>query len=539
MQERLKEIPTRIMEFWKKYSSKQKTIIIAVVCVVLVLIGVAAYFVSRPTYVRFQEFSKLDDANAMAKALEEQGISYEASKDGMTLYVQKGDMTDALYTMSDNNLVDTGYTWDKAFDNSMSTTESEKLQKRVLALQSEIQKSLAQYSFVDDAKVFIDVPEQTYSVLDEEEKTSITALLTVDEAKKKDLTSDTAEALAGWLANTVGTDTDHVIINDSEGTCVYNGATSDSLGGSIAGGSTEYCEKLRNNIASNITKLMVKSGYDDVQVGTQGIRFNMSQVETLTKKYSVADGREYGYPTNFYSYKSEGGSGSGGEPGTASNDDDTDYVIQDASNTSSSLQIEKLQDLLTDETIENIKQETPAIEYDDSSLGIVALRYAVYDEAALEKDGTLDNMTFDEFIAANSDRKSVTLSQDELDNIAMASGVDVSKISVMAYEVPKFVAKEQTGRTLADYLMIILAVLIIALLIYVVIRGTAPVKVSEEEPELSVEQLLATTKENQSLDDIEFSDKSETRKMIEKFVDENPEAVAQLLRNWLNDEWDM
>ena len=31
--------------------------------------------------------------------------------------------------------------------------------------------------------------------------------------------------------------------------------------------------------------------------------------------------------------------------------------------------------------------------------------------------------------------------------------------------------------------------------------------------------------------------KSETRLMIEKFVDENPEAVASLLRNWLNEEW--
>ena len=38
-------------------------------------------------------------------------------------------------------------------------------------------------------------------------------------------------------------------------------------------------------------------------------------------------------------------------------------------------------------------------------------------------------------------------------------------------------------------------------------------------------------------EEIELSDKSETRKMIEKFVDENPEAVAQLLRNWLNDDW--
>ncbi len=541
MQERVKEIPARIMEFWKKYSSRQKTIIIAVVCAVLVLIGVVAFIVSRPTYARFQEFSKLDDANAMAKALDDAGISYRASDDGLTLYVQKGDMTNALYAMSDNNLVDTGYTWDKAFDNSMATTESEKTQKRILALQTDLQRSLVQYSFINDAKVFIDVPEQTYSILDEGDKTSVTALIEVSESKKKELTTDAAVALAGWLANAVGTDTEHVIINDNESNCIYNGATSDSLGGggAAAGSTVEYCEKLRNNIASNITKLMVKSNYDDVQVGTQGIRFNVSKAETLRKTYSVAEGREYGYPTNLYTYKSEGGSGSGGEPGTGSNDDDTDYVYDAGTRSSSSVDIEKLQDLLTDETIENIVQETPAIQYDESSLGIVALRYRVYDEALLEADGTLNGMTFEEFMAENSERTQINLTVDEITTIANASGVNAANISVMAYEVPKFVEKAETGRTISDYLMIILAVLIIALLIFVVIRGTAPVKVSEEEPELSVEQLLATTKENQSLDDIEFSDKSETRKMIEKFVDENPEAVAQLLRNWLNDDWDM
>ena len=60
----------------------------------------------------------------------------------------------------------------------------------------------------------------------------------------------------------------------------------------------------------------------------------------------------------------------------------------------------------------------------------------------------------------------------------------------------------------------------------------------ETEPELSVEALLASTKENQqSVEDIDLNDKSETRKAIEKFVDENPEAVALLLRNWLEDDW--
>ena len=59
------------------------------------------------------------------------------------------------------------------------------------------------------------------------------------------------------------------------------------------------------------------------------------------------------------------------------------------------------------------------------------------------------------------------------------------------------------------------------------------------EPELSVEDLLATTQEaeKQNLEEIEMGDKSETRVMIEKFVDENPEAVALLLRNWINEDW--
>lgn len=63
--------------------------------------------------------------------------------------------------------------------------------------------------------------------------------------------------------------------------------------------------------------------------------------------------------------------------------------------------------------------------------------------------------------------------------------------------------------------------------------------VEETEPELSVEDMLATTKENrQPVEDIDLQDKSETRVAIEKFVDENPEAVALLLRNWLNDGWE-
>ncbi len=97
---------------------------------------------------------------------------------------------------------------------------------------------------------------------------------------------------------------------------------------------------------------------------------------------------------------------------------------------------------------------------------------------------------------------------------------------------------DEGGKGFTDYIPIILAVVIFGLLAFVVFKSTRPVQVLETEPELSVEALLASTKENQPVEDIDLNEKSETRKAIDKFVDENPEAVALLLRNWLDEEWE-
>jgi len=161
-----------------------------------------------------------------------------------------------------------------------------------------------------------------------------------------------------------------------------------------------------------------------------------------------------------------------------------------------------------------------------------------YNEKEMKKNGKLDGTTFDEFMFANQEATELTVPANVITLVSRATGVPEENIQILAWQVPIFQPDEGGGFfTFTNILMIVLAILIVALLIFVVFRGLAPVEVVELEPELSVEQLLATTKENQSLDDMEFSDKSETRKMIEKFVDENPEATAQLLRNWLSDEW--
>ena len=106
----------------------------------------------------------------------------------------------------------------------------------------------------------------------------------------------------------------------------------------------------------------------------------------------------------------------------------------------------------------------------------------------------------------------------------------------MAYSENVFFDKEGSSITATDILQVILIVVILALLAFVVLRSMRGEKHEEEEEELSVENLLQSTPEVQ-LEDISLENESEERRLVNKFVEENPEAAANLLRNWLNEEW--
>ena len=164
-------------------------------------------------------------------------------------------------------------------------------------------------------------------------------------------------------------------------------------------------------------------------------------------------------------------------------------------------------------------------------MAVVLNRYRVYDEETADT----------EFKAANGE----ILPIDNLDTAAIiqaisaASGIPQANISVMAYTVPMFNDYVSETDFVKDILPIIIAVIILALLAFIVWRSLRPVKVTEVETELSVDELLAATREKQKpVEEIDMEEKSEVRKAIDKFVDENPEAVAVLMRNWLSDDWD-
>ncbi len=123
--------------------------------------------------------------------------------------------------------------------------------------------------------------------------------------------------------------------------------------------------------------------------------------------------------------------------------------------------------------------------------------------------------------------------------VAIATGIPAANISIVAYDVPIFQPNEGLNLSASNVAQIVLIALILALLLIVVLTTFRKNKEEEEatEAELSVDDLLTTTQEHQNVEDIDLETKSEVRLMVEKFVDENPDASAQLLRNWLNEEW--
>ena len=540
MMDRLIAIKDKFLAFWDKYTTKQKTLIISVVLAIFFAVVLLGYFLTRPVYTELVKLSG-DTASTFDSALSSGGIDYKKESDskGNTVFsVEQSQYSDAVLLMGENKITDTEMSWDDAFKNDMTVSSAEKQTKATLALQSSIRKGLMNFDGVEDATVYVNRPTDDGTIFSEKKETSVSASLKL--AKGSEITSETAQAIAYYLANAVGNSTtDNIILTDTTGNLLYGQKEDNTLGGSVSG-SDDYKEKLRNTFCKNVSNMLMKAGYDDVQIGSANIKFNMDKVTELVKTYTANEGQDQGLYSSSYNYKSTGNSGSGGVPGTDSNGDQTDTMIQNTGSSNSETTLDKY-NYLPNETVQNIEHEVGAVEPDQSSIGIVLTKYNVIKEETLESQGLLKDTTFEEYVNNNSAVTDLQVPQELITLVSAATGIATNNITIQIKQKPVYEAKESSSfmDNASNYLMVILTLLIAGLLVFVIIKGTSPVEVTELEPELSVEDLLATTQEDdkQDLDEIELSDKSETRQLIEKFVDENPEAVALLLRNWINEDW--
>ena len=126
-------------------------------------------------------------------------------------------------------------------------------------------------------------------------------------------------------------------------------------------------------------------------------------------------------------------------------------------------------------------------------------------------------------------------------------GIPTNNISVSIQRlVPDVVAEIETGMKVSSFVEQYGLYLLMAVLLIMMVIILAPRKKKEASPEseaageaaLAGSPYTVSARIGQDLPDLEFEEKDEYRIQIAKFIKSKPEAVAQLLRNWLSDDWE-
>lgn len=531
MVDNLKEIPKKILEWWNKFTSKQKTLIISAAAGILVAFAIILWIVSQPQYEVLVTCETTKEASEIVELLEED-YDYKTSDDGYIVYVLKDQISQARLLLGANNIPSDAYSIDNVTSGGMGTTEADKQKRYKLYQESQLESDLKSMENVKSATVKLSIPESNGTLIEQKEDSSAAIMIEPD----GEFTADHAATVAQFVRTSLGNEEiKNITIIDNEGNLLFAGDENYSVTGNAT---SQLNVKQQTEIAlqSEVKRVLLGTNEFDLIEVRPNLTLDFSTTETVNHNYTPADGQTQGVLSHEELYNAESTGGTTGVPGTDSNGEDgTTYVIEDG-DTSSSTVTEEVRDYLPNEEVTTKTTPPGLVVYDQSSLSISAIRYKVLKEEDAKTQGLLDGVTWDEYKLANAERTKLEVDEDLILMAANASGIDAEDITFIAYEEPMFIDKEPLevdGSTVAQ---IVLIIVILALLAFVILRSMRGEKVEEVEEELSVESLLQSTPETE-LESIELETKSETRKLIEKFVEENPEAAALLLRNWLNEDW--
>ena len=536
MLERLKQIPVKLKELWKKYTAKQRAIIISTMAVVVLALIILIVVLNQTTFEKLTTFETTANAKAAMAILDENSIENRLDSDNLTVEVNAKQKQDAVLAMADSELMSEGaFTLADFFEqNGVGTTSSDKMRNNHFLIQSRLESRISSMDGVDKVSVIYYPADNSRSILKEQQDIGASILLTVNDKFDK---KNTPLAIATAVAYAIGnSSTDKIKIIDQHGRLLFGGESTDpdSLSGDAA---LSYKQTVEKWYTDKMLELATINGYYSVEIVPE-IEVNMEKTSIMFTEYIAAEGLEQGLTDEYTKISSENTGTAGDIPGTDSNDE-TDYYVQ-TSGTGNSSYNEEHYKFKPSERVTQTVRNSPFIDHDKSRLAITLRKSVQISEESLEESGALEETTFERYAETHQDITKIT-DDEELTALKQlfsdASGIPVQNITITAYTEPFYIPKPvEEKMNFSLILEILLAALIVGLLLFVVFRAMKPQEVIETEPELSVERLLATTRENQSLEDIEFGEKSETRRMIEKYIDENSESVAALLRNWLNDD---
>ena len=285
MREWFNKLPSKLLEFWNKYTARQKTLFFSVLAALVVTLIALFFILNRTTYVNLASFENTAVTAQASNLLTENGFDIRVPNDGLSIEVSDKQLSKARLLLGENgissNINDTDYSW--LFDNGFNTTDSEKKLKAKINLQSTMAADISNIEGISKASVTINPADNTNSIYSSEENTSVSIMITIGSAFNK----ESVQGIAEYAKNCVGnTDTNDITIIDNQGNLLFSGTNS----GSVVSSTIAVQQQVEEYYNSKLWNLMVNSGvYDEVSVSADlDVQLSQEEIETINR-YSNDD----------------------------------------------------------------------------------------------------------------------------------------------------------------------------------------------------------------------------------------------------------
>jgi len=521
MPEGLTKIWDKIKTYWNDLDKGQRIRLYVTAGIILAAIVFMLVISLKVTYVPLLESSNEYDVKAIIDYLDEQGISYK--KGSNQIYVDSRKKTDIEFDLaSEAGLISPDVIFDQSWSKlSLTVTEEDKAKLWRQFEQTNLVYKLKKFENVIDASVQYTKPEKTYWASNNNKNDQGSAFVSLK--TKEDLTPEQIEAAARVVAASIGIPKENITLVDEFLNPLNLTQSSTSVG--VASSQEDMRRNRELEMERKIYKHfrigMVQNANFDTMSVTVSASLDFDTLSSREVQFTAPDSEGEGFVKTLETLEEKLESGEEGQPpGLDSNPGTASYQIGTSGESSYKKEQNLEERIFNEKEIESQKALGKLVP--NETTATITLWYG--------------------HMVENADALTSEYIEQIKQDASNAIGIPRNNISVSIQKlVPEAVAElrfaDNFSRFIEQYgLYILMLILLVIMAVLLIPRR----KKEEPEPEPAFEgpQFVVPEKQKMGFPEIELGETNELKEQIEKFVAAKPDAVAQLLRNWLSEEWD-
>ncbi|MBP0726242.1 flagellar M-ring protein FliF [Bacillus sp. RG28] len=530
MNEKLNESLNRIKSYWKSRTQFQKGLIIGIPLILALIIGITTYFLTKVNYVPLYSNLTPAETGQIKQTLDSQGVSSEIQDNGKTIYVPDNVVDSLKVDLAAKGIPDSG-TIDYSFfskNSNFSMTDNEFNVLKLEAMQNELANLMKQIDGVNNAKVMINLPQQSLWVSDQNQTAS--ASIVLDTKPGYNFTPDQITALYHLVSKSIpNLPTDNIVITNQNFEYIdlpnqKNNSTANTY---------DTQQEVRKNVERDIQRqvqqlLGTMIGQNKVAVGvTADIDFTQeAREENLVEPVDKTNMQGIAVSAERIKEAYVGGKpATGGVAGTGTPDTTTYQSSGSSNNGDYSRSEERI-----NYDVNRIKRKIVESPYKIRDLGI---------QVAVEPPNPKNPNSLPQQTINDIKQMLGTIVSTSIDKSYIQGGTALTPQQVgnkIAVSVLPFngntIQQIQPQSTIPVWMYIVGGVLLLVILLLIILLLR-----KKRNEEVLVEDL----NEEDMIDVPDINDEQETdstvrRKQLERMAKDKPDEFAKLLRSWLAED---